>query len=104
MVRLKISRALTVVVLLAATSPALAAEAYQVATISSLLAGGYDGDTTVGEILRHGDFGLGTFNGVDGEFGELFPVDPSAEGIVEGNVVEHYQGAAGGSGERAGSR
>jgi acetolactate decarboxylase len=42
-------------------------EAYQVATISSLLAGGYDGDTTVGEMLRHGDFGLGTFNGIDGE-------------------------------------
>ena len=47
--------------------PARAAEAYQVSTISSLLAGGYDGDTTVGEMLRHGDFGLGTFNGVDGE-------------------------------------
>jgi acetolactate decarboxylase len=47
--------------------PAQAAEAYQVSTISSLLAGGYDGDTTVGQMLRHGDFGLGTFNGVDGE-------------------------------------
>jgi acetolactate decarboxylase len=29
--------------------------------------GGYDGDTTVAELLRHGTFGLGTFNGVDGE-------------------------------------
>jgi acetolactate decarboxylase len=47
--------------------PASAGEAYQVATISSLLAGGYDGDTTIDEMLRHGDFGLGTFNGVDGE-------------------------------------
>jgi acetolactate decarboxylase len=46
---------------------ARAGEAYQVATISSLLAGGYDGNTTVDEMLRHGDFGLGTFNGVDGE-------------------------------------
>ena len=50
-----------------AALPACAAEAYQVATISSLLAGGYDGDATVGEMLRHGGFGLGCFNGVDGE-------------------------------------
>ena len=67
MVRLIIWGTLTPVVFSAGTLPARAAEAYQVATISSLLAGGYDGDTTVDEMLRHGDFGLGTFNGVDGE-------------------------------------
>src|ERR687887_611666 len=50
-----------------ADAPAPATDVYQVSTISSLLAGGYDGDTTVGELLRHGGFGLGTFNGVDGE-------------------------------------
>ena len=32
--------------------PARAAEAYQVSTISSLLAGGYDGTTTIGEMLQ----------------------------------------------------
>lgn len=67
MVRFRIWCTLTLVAFVAAAPPARAAEAYQVATISSLLAGGYDGDTTVGEMLRHGDFGLGTFNGVDGE-------------------------------------
>jgi acetolactate decarboxylase len=67
MARLKISRTLTVVVLVASTPTARAAEVYQVATISSLLAGGYEGDTTIREMLRHGDFGLGTFDGVDGE-------------------------------------
>src|SRR5260370_4745338 len=51
----------------AAAPAATAAEVYQIYTISSLLRGGYDGDTTVGELLRHGSFGLGTFNGVDGE-------------------------------------
>jgi hypothetical protein len=66
MVRLMVWRALALVALAAAALPARAAEAYQIATISSLLAGGYDGDTTVGEMLRHGGFGLGTFNGVDG--------------------------------------
>ena len=58
---------LTLVVLTAGAPAARAGEAYQVATISSLLAGSYDGDTTMDEVLRHGDFGLGTFNGVDGE-------------------------------------
>ena len=67
MIHLMISFMLAGVAFAAAALPAHAAEAYQVATISSLLAGGYDGDTTVGELLRHGDFGLGTFNGVDGE-------------------------------------
>ena len=58
---------LTLLVLTVGAPPARAGEAYQAATISSLLAGAYDGDTTVDEMLRHGDFGLGTFNGVDGE-------------------------------------
>src|SRR5260370_782409 len=51
----------------ASAPPAAAAEVYQISAISSRLRGGYDGDTTVGELLRHGSFGLGTFNGVDGE-------------------------------------
>jgi acetolactate decarboxylase len=67
MVGRMIGRALALLLLAAAAPPARAAEAYQVSTISALLAGGYDGTTTVGELLRFGDFGLGTFNGVDGE-------------------------------------
>jgi alpha-acetolactate decarboxylase len=43
------------------------AEVYQFSTISALLEGVYDGDVTVAELLRHGDFGLGTFNHLDGE-------------------------------------
>ena len=35
--------------------------------MSALLDGIYDGDTTVASLLRHGDFGLGTFNALDGE-------------------------------------
>lgn len=44
-----------------------AAEVYQVSTISALLDGVYDGAETIGELLRHGNFGLGTFNHLDGE-------------------------------------
>ena len=42
-------------------------QAYQTSTITALLAGDYDGDLTCGELLTHGDFGLGTFEGLDGE-------------------------------------
>jgi alpha-acetolactate decarboxylase len=42
-------------------------EVYQSSTISALLDGVNDGDVTVADILRHGDFGLGTFNRLDGE-------------------------------------
>ena len=39
----------------------------QYSTIKSLLAGDFDGDMTYRELRRQGDFGLGTFNALDGE-------------------------------------
>ncbi len=42
-------------------------EVFQTSTMGALLDGVYDGDLTVAELLRHGDFGLGTFNRLDGE-------------------------------------
>src|SRR6202046_1570034 len=48
-------------------SQAAAAEVYQTSTIAALLDGIYDGDVTIAELLTHGDFGLGTFNRLDGE-------------------------------------
>src|SRR5262245_58131258 len=47
MFRPMVWRALALAVFAAGAPPAHAAEVYQVSTISSLLAGGYDGDTTV---------------------------------------------------------
>jgi acetolactate decarboxylase len=40
---------------------------FQTSLMSALLDGVYDGDLSVGELLQHGDFGLGTFNALDGE-------------------------------------
>lgn len=40
---------------------------FQVSTASALMAGVADGAVTVADLLRHGDFGLGTFAGWDGE-------------------------------------
>ncbi len=40
---------------------------YQISTIDALLSGYYEGDKTVAELQKNGDFGLGTFDGIDGE-------------------------------------
>ncbi len=40
---------------------------YQTALMSSLINGVYEGTCTMTELLKHGDFGLGTFNSLDGE-------------------------------------
>ncbi len=46
------------------TSPSML---YQVGTINSLLAGVYEGDIFFEELTYYGDFGLGTFDAVNGE-------------------------------------
>ncbi|MFA4826321.1 MAG: acetolactate decarboxylase [Methanoregula sp.] len=40
---------------------------YQVSTIDALMQGVYDGVQPVGEMKKHGDFGIGTFDALDGE-------------------------------------
>ncbi len=40
---------------------------YQTAKIDDLMAGQYDGKVSLGEVQKQGDFGLGTFNRLDGE-------------------------------------
>jgi acetolactate decarboxylase len=40
---------------------------FQTSTMAALLDGIYDGEVTIAELLTHGDFGLGTFNHLDGE-------------------------------------
>lgn len=40
---------------------------FQSSIMSALLDGVYDGELTIGELLEHGDFGLGAFNALDGE-------------------------------------
>ena len=53
-------------------------EIFQTSTINALLEGVYDGEVTFEELRQHGDFGLGTFNGLDGEMialdGEFYQI------------------------------
>ncbi len=58
--------------------------AFQTSTIDALLAGVYDGDLSCGEVLNHGNLGIGTFDRLDGEMivldGEVYQV--KADGKV----------------------
>ena len=40
---------------------------FQISTINVLLDGVYDGEVTYEKLKQYGDFGIGTFNGLDGE-------------------------------------
>ncbi|MBA2535093.1 MAG: acetolactate decarboxylase [Rubrobacter sp.] len=64
---------------------------FQTSTIDALLDGNYDGDVSFAELQARGDFGLGTFDALDGEMialdgdfyqiradGEAYPVDERA--------------------------
>jgi acetolactate decarboxylase len=42
-------------------------ELFQTSTVKALLEGSFDGDVTLAEVLEHGDLGLGTLDGLDGE-------------------------------------
>jgi acetolactate decarboxylase len=44
---------------------------FQTSTVNALMEGASTGDMTMGELKTHGDFGLGTFEGLDGEMIEL---------------------------------
>lgn len=64
---------------------------FQSSTIGALMEGVYDGEVTYAELAQRGDFGLGTFNALDGEMiafdgrffqmksdGRAYPVDPAS--------------------------
>src|SRR3954451_11870302 len=40
---------------------------FQVSTLDALLQGIYSSSMTLGELRQHGDFGLGAYEGIDGE-------------------------------------
>ena len=63
---------------------------FQISTIDALLAGYYDGVMPLNQLIEHGNFGLGTFNKLDGEMivydgtvyqfktdGKLYKADPN---------------------------
>jgi len=59
---------------------------FQASTIGALLDGAYEGDVRFAELAEHGDLGLGTLNGLDGEIialdGSFFRAD--VDGAIHG--------------------
>jgi len=57
---------------------------FQASNMNAIYAGVYDGEMTYKELRRHGDFGIGTFNGIDGEMfaleGKFYQI--RADGMV----------------------
>ena len=59
---------------------------YQASTIDALLVGIYDGTTTFADLKRNGDFGIGTFDSLDGE---MIAVDGSFyQAKADGSVLK----------------
>ena len=65
---------------------------FQVSTSGALVAGVFDGEVSVGSILDHGDFGLGTFADLDGEMvvldGEVYQVKGDGRVLVAGAMAQ----------------
>ncbi len=59
---------------------------YQVSTFDALLSGEYDGEVSCAELLRHGDFAIGTYDKLDGE---MIAIDGKLLRVrVDGKVSE----------------
>lgn len=65
---------------------------FQTSTLEALLDGAYEGDLTVGELLKHGDLGIGTIDRLDGE---LVLLDGEAWVVHDDESVERVSGDTG---------
>lgn len=65
---------------------------FQTAAISSLMAGGYDGGLAYGDLRKHGDLGIGTFNALDGEMialdGQFYQVKGDGRVCIAGDALK----------------
>jgi acetolactate decarboxylase len=64
--------------------------AIQAGTLEALMAGGYEGDTTLDEVLRLGDLGIGTIQQLDGE---LVILDGTAWAVGSNGMVREVHGS-----------
>ncbi|MBM3118749.1 MAG: acetolactate decarboxylase [Chloroflexi bacterium] len=68
---------------------------FQVSTIEALSKGVYDGDVSFKDLKKHGDFGIGTFDGLDGEMvalaGEFYQIKADGKAYaVEDTMVTPF--------------
>jgi acetolactate decarboxylase len=74
------------------TGPGGSDALYQVSTLGALMKGDYDGSISMGGLKGHGDFGIGTFNNLDGEMveigGEIYQVKYDGTVLRAGNDLK----------------
>lgn len=68
---------------------------FQASLFEALMEGVYEGDLTFGELKKHGDFGLGTFNRLDGEMvavdGVFYQIDSNGKvSVVEDSMKSPF--------------
>jgi len=63
-------------------------EVFQMSTISALSQGLYDGEITYAQLAQHGDFGLGTFNGILSD--KIRRESISCGWLTEGSLCSRY--------------
>ncbi|HPC03127.1 MAG TPA: acetolactate decarboxylase [Syntrophales bacterium] len=77
-----------------ATFPGRSHTVTQISTIEALLVGGYDGFFPLDELGRYGDFGIGTFDRLDGEMivldGKVYQVPSCGKVAVPGGGTTPY--------------
>jgi len=65
---------------------------FQTSTLSALSEGDFDGDLTYKDLRQHGDFGLGTFDDLDGEMvalaGEFYQIKADGKAYPVEDVME----------------
>ena len=65
---------------------------YQVSTINAVLQGVYDGQMNMKELKQHGNFGIGTFEGLDGEMialdGQFYQVKSTGHVVLVSDQVK----------------
>jgi acetolactate decarboxylase len=66
-------------------------ELYQFNTLGSLMSGFYDGQKTISNLRRHGSFGIGTFDQVEGEMIVLDGIVYQALGESSVRIADHNQ-------------
>ncbi len=64
---------------------------YQVSTLDALMQGVYDGELSLGQLTSHGNFGIGTFDGLDGEMvvldGQVYQVPADGKVIKKDSAT-----------------
>ena len=66
---------------------------FQYGTMAGIIEGAYSGSLTIEELLKYGNFGIGTFDGIDGEMvildSKVYKTDYFGNSYLQSKKVHH---------------